>query len=322
MKMVAIKIPAHSNNGIFPKIHSGLWPRKFMLISPFSQTLCNRCLICWRLSFGWEKEILASGEKRPLIPKVSSQQESRWLSSIRVKAQRTAGPFVTLEEERDHFEIRKSVATTSPGQYEICSDIRLFWVLTVLSLSFGYGFRVEVFQVMEETPPQKTLTDFMMQAQINSLDRKTHSFLAVHRQKPSPEPSLAHLGPSWAFVLQPSPPTWQTAPTPDTHPPIPWTSALNCCIPPQDTQEEESKALHPDPSLGLKYKKELWEEFPRAQDTPEMQHIFLLLLHKALLVAEFRAKPLLPLGKAWAGNHSSKGTGSCWFIHLALLFRE
>lgn len=61
----------------------------------------------------------------------------------------------------------------------------------MLSLSFGYGFRVEVFQVMEGTTPQKTLTDFIMQAQLTSWDRKTRSFLAVHRQKPSTEPSLA-----------------------------------------------------------------------------------------------------------------------------------
>lgn len=69
---------------------------------------------------------MASGEKRPLIPKVSSQQESRWFSAIRLKAQRTAVSFVTLEEERDRFEIRKSVATTSLEQYEIYSDIKVF----------------------------------------------------------------------------------------------------------------------------------------------------------------------------------------------------
>lgn len=162
-----------------------------MLTSPFSKTLCNRCLICWRLSFGWEREILDSGEKGPLIPDISSQQNSRWLSSVRLKAQRTAVSFVILKEEGDHLEIRKSIAITDGGQYEICWNNQLFWVLTVLSPSFGYGFTVEAFQVMEGATPQKTLTDFIMQAQITSLDRNTHSFLAVHRQKPPTEPSLA-----------------------------------------------------------------------------------------------------------------------------------
>lgn len=47
----------------------------------------------------------------------------------------------------------------------------------MLILRFGYGLRVEVFQVMGGgggTPPQKALTDFsIMQAQITSLDRKS-----------------------------------------------------------------------------------------------------------------------------------------------------
>lgn len=98
-----------------------------------------------------------------------------------------------------------------------------------------------------------------MQAQITSLDRKTRSSLAVHRQKPSTEPSLAPCtAPSWAFTLQPRPPTWQIVPIPDTHPLIPWTSALNYSIPSQDTKKEESKSLWSfppsepaDPSLPL-----------------------------------------------------------------------
>lgn len=137
---------------------------------------------------------------------------------------------------------------------------KLFWVLTVLSLSFGYGFRlwVEASQVMEGTTPQKTLTDFIMQAQITSLDRKAHSFLAVHRQKPPTEPSLAPCtAPSWAFVFSQVPQPVKlyppAAPTPaDTHPLIPWTSALNYNIPSLDAGKEESTGPSPsDPSLPL-----------------------------------------------------------------------
>lgn len=64
------------------------------------------------------------GKKRPLVPNVSSQQESRWLSSIRLKAQRTAISFVILEK-RNQFKIRKLLATTDGIQYEICSDVKL-----------------------------------------------------------------------------------------------------------------------------------------------------------------------------------------------------
>lgn len=156
-----------------------------------------------------------------------------------------------------------------------------FWVLTVLSLSFGYGFRlwVEASQVMEGTTPQKTLTDFIMQAQITSLDRKARSFLAVHRQKPPTEPSLAPCtAASWAFVFSQVPQPVKlyppAAPTPaNTHPP----HTLNFCPQLQHSftgcreREEHGPftlwsflpSKHKT-SLVLKYKRELWEEFTRA----------------------------------------------------------
>lgn len=281
-----------------------------MLTSPFSNPLCNRCLICWRLSFGWEREILASGEKRPLIPNVSSQQESRWLSSIRLKAQRTAASFVTLEEERDHFEIRKSVATTHQGQYEIGWDIKLFWVLTVHSV--GYGFRVWVFQVAEGTTPQKTLISLCKHKSPVWTERLTVSWLSIDKSHP--------LSQAWHPALHPAEPLcFSQVPQPDKlYPPqtlSPWTSALNY----SNSFTAHKKGGEQGPfspwsfspskhktSLVLKYKKELWEEFTRAQDTLQMQHIFLLLLYRALLVTESRVKPLLPLGKAWAGITAPK----------------
>lgn len=158
----------------------------------------------------------------------------------------------------------------------------------------------------------------------------TESFLAVHRQKPSTEPSLAPCtAPSWAFVPQPSAPTWQIVPTPDNHPP----HGLNFCSQLQHSftghkgeGEQGPFTLSSFPpskhKTSLALKRRNLRRNRSCPGHPTNAAHFLPAPVTALPVAEFRLKPLLPLGKAWTGNHSSKGTGSCWFIHLALLFRE
>lgn len=140
--MVITETPACSYNRIFLKIHTSLLPKKFMLTPSFSETLHNRCLICWRLSFGWEREIFASRKKKGLLF-LMFLPSRKADGSIRLKAQRTAISFVILEEEGNQFKIGKSLPTTDGVQYEIYSDIKLFvfWPCIFLDLVMSKGLR-------------------------------------------------------------------------------------------------------------------------------------------------------------------------------------
>lgn len=71
--------------------------------------------------------------KRPLITSVSSQQEHRWLSWIRLKAQRAVMAVIILEDEANQFEIRKQLATTDGY------NIKHAQILNCLSLDCAYS---------------------------------------------------------------------------------------------------------------------------------------------------------------------------------------
>lgn len=149
--------------------------------------------------------------------------------------------FATLEEERDHLEIRKSVATTSQGQYEIYWDIKLFWVLTVLSV--GYGFRFS--RLWREQDHRKHWFHYTSTNQ--QFGQKDSQFLGC------PWTKAIQVSQAWHPALHPAEPSCcsqvpradKLSPPQTFIPLIPWTSAPNCSIPPRDTRREESKGPSP-----------------------------------------------------------------------------